>query len=443
MRMMLALFLLVLACRSHAADERIRIYGSNTIGAHLAPELVTRWMSSQGWQGIKNTSPRTDEQLISATRNDGSKVQIELKAHGTATGLEALAAGNCEIAMASREAKLEEQMQYTKMTSHNLINQEHVIGVDGVAVVVHTANPLSQINSATLNAIFSGRIARWNSINGVNAPIKVIVRDQKSGTFDAFKAAIMGTQAISSAAQSFDANAAIDQAIAKDPYAIGFLSATEIKLSKPLTIDSIAPTNANIAIEDYPLSRRLLLYSQAKPGPLVSSFVHYVMSDVGQQTVEQKGFVNLIVRPVEVSLHPNAPAAYADFVRDAKRLNVSVRFNNSDVILDSRAEMDMFRIASFLSKQKQKGALRLVGFTDNQLKSPFLADSMSETWAELVATSFGQSNVRVESLRGFGARLPIADNSNARGQALNRRVEVWWVPLQASGASRMSAPAGL
>ena len=136
-----------------------------------------------------------------------------------------------------------------------------------------------------------------------------------------------------------------------------------------------------------------------------------------------------------------APQVYQDFVRGAKRLSVNFRFNQSVALLDTRAQADILRLSHFLREPKNAGVLKLVGFTDDSLKKVYLADSMSETWAELVANGLGSSGVRVESLLGLGTRLPVAQNSTERGRALNRRVEVWWLPAAPTSTSANSSAA--
>ena len=58
---------------SHAADPvlELRIHGSNTIGAALAPALVEGWLQTNGWRDIQKRVPAFDELLITATQADG------------------------------------------------------------------------------------------------------------------------------------------------------------------------------------------------------------------------------------------------------------------------------------------------------------------------------------------------------------------------------------
>jgi len=426
----------------------LRIHGSNTIGAVLAPALVEGWLKTNGWREIQKRVPAFDELIVTATHADGQRIQVELKAHGTSTGIANLIAGTCDVAMASRAVKFEERSQFSRQYNLELAQREHVIGLDGVAVVVHPSNPLNSVDLATLRGIFTAKQNGWTDINGVSSKIRVLARDAQSGTFDAFKALVLEGADVASNVERFESNRAISLEVAKDVDSIGFLSLSEIAKNKALAIDgggarSELPSIASIAVEDYPLTRRLSLYTRAGAPRLADDFVRYTLTNDAQQTVEKSGFVNLAVRALDAPSVANASGDYLRFVQGAKRLSVNFRFENSVAIFDNRAQIDLYRLAGFLKRYEHRGGvLKLAGFTDNSLKKPALAVSMSEVWAEFVADGLGRSQVRVQELHGFGAAMPVADNASARGRELNRRVEVWWVPAASTTISSEAATFG-
>ncbi len=416
----------------------LHIHGSNTIGAVLAPALIEGWLKTNGWRDLQKHVPAFDELIVTATHADGRRIQVDLKAHGTSTGIADLISGTCDVAMASRAVKIEERKQFSRQYSLELAQREHVIGLDGVAVVVHPDNPLNSVDLATLRGIFTATQNSWTDINGVSRKIRVLARDAQSGTFDAFKALVLEGADVAANAERFESNRAIALEVAKDVGSIGFLSLSEIAKNKALAIDgggarAELPSLASIAIEDYPLTRRLSLYTRAGAPKLADDFVRYTLSNDAQQTVEKSGFVNLAVRALDAPSVVNASGDYLRFVQGAKRLSVNFRFDNSVAIFDNRAQIDLYRLAGFLKRNEHRGGvLKLAGFTDDSLKKPALAVSMSEVWAEFVADGLGRSQVRVQELHGFGAAMPVADNASARGRELNRRVEVWWVPAAQS-----------
>ena len=64
--------------------------------------------------------------------------------------------GICDIGMASRELKDDELKELTPT----------VIALDGIAVVVNNENPLENISSDDVKAVFTGEKTTWSEING-------------------------------------------------------------------------------------------------------------------------------------------------------------------------------------------------------------------------------------------------------------------------------------
>lgn len=421
----------------------LRIHGSNTLGAHLTPDLLKAWFAARGWTQVTQSTPAPEQTRFSARRG-AETLEVEVIATGTGKGITDFIAGECDIAMASRSVSPEERALNAKRNGFDMLATEHVVAMDGVAVVVHPQNPLANLDMATLEQIFSGKRADWSAVNGQSGAIRVLARNDESGTFDAFKAMVLNQSCLSAAAERFASNHQIAETVVKDPRAIGFLSYSEIGASKALAINgggvaAVAPMLASIATEDYALARRLIFYSRPNRSALGEDFIQFSLSQSAHQTIDAAGFVSLQVRPLATTTLAQAPKVYQDFVRGAKRLSVNFRFNQSVALLDTRAQADIVRLSHFLRQPKNAGVLKLVGFTDDRLKKVYLADSMSETWAELVANGLGSSGVRVESLLGLGTRLPVAQNTTERGRALNRRVEVWWLPAAPSAAGTSSA----
>lgn len=433
-----------LASAQSTSPEVLRIHGSNTLGAHLAPSLLKNWLRARGWSEITETTPAAEQSRITA-RLGRQTLEIEVIATGTGKGIVDFINGECDIAMASRTVSPQERTLNAQRNGFDMLGTEHVVAMDGVAVVVHPRNPLASLDLPAIEQIFSGKTTNWRTLNGQAGEIRVLARNDESGTFDAFKAMVLNQSSLSTRAERFTSNHEIAEAVAKDPQAIGFLSYSEIGASKALSINgggvgAVAPMLASIATEDYPLARRLIFYSRPKRSQLGEDFIQYSLSQAAHRTIDDTGFVSLMVRPVAAAALAQAPKVYQDFVRGAKRLSVNFRFNQSVALLDTRAQADIVRLSHFLREPKNAGVLKLVGFTDDSLKKVYLADSMSETWAELVANGLGSSGVRVESLLGLGTRLPVAQNTTERGRALNRRVEVWWLPAPNSvGAGTSSA----
>ncbi len=415
--------------------QELRIHGSNTVGQRLAPSLVRAWLTHNGWQKIDSFATAPEELLLVATR-PGQKLSVKIASHGTSTGFSDLAEGKADIAMASRAPKLEERNRNITLHKKDLEDLEHVVALDGIAIVIHPQNPIAALDVTQIREIFAGKINNWNALGNRPAPIRILARDEKSGTFDAFNSMVLAGAAIKANAERFESNTQIAEQVATDVNAIGFLSSAATGNAKAIAVRSgnalaLPPSHEYVAIEDYLLTRRLSFFTNATNNALVRSFIDFSLTNQGQQLVEALSFVQLQIRPIELDLHSDAPQDYLAFVEGAKRLSLNFRFNNGDTLLDRRAEKDVYRLVEFASRPENRGGkLRLVGFTDNQMRTEFFARAMSESWAELVADRLSRTIVRVDGLRGYGMNLSVADNATEAGRASNRRVEVWWLPPQ-------------
>lgn len=85
--------------------------------------------------------------------NEG--VTIEIQQTGSGAGIQSTIEGVCDIGMASRELKDEE-------ASEGLDSQE--IALDGIAVIVNTANAVEDLSMDQLMKIFTGKITSWSEL---------------------------------------------------------------------------------------------------------------------------------------------------------------------------------------------------------------------------------------------------------------------------------------
>ncbi len=69
--------------------------------------------------------------------------------------------------------------------------------------------------------------------------------------------------------------------------------------------------------------------------------------------------------------------------------------------------------------------MRIVGYTDNEgLAERNMALSNAQAQSVAAYLVKHRPDIRVITSRGFGADYPIATNSDPKGRALNRRVEI-------------------
>ncbi len=105
--------------------------------------------------GSSSVSPLM-EKLIEAYGSVNPNAKIELQTSDSSTGVSNAIAGTCDIGMASRGLKDSEKAKGVK---------EITIAIDGIAVIVNKANPLENLTKENVEAIFTGKITKWNEVN--------------------------------------------------------------------------------------------------------------------------------------------------------------------------------------------------------------------------------------------------------------------------------------
>jgi glucose/mannose transport system substrate-binding protein len=252
----------------------LRLHGSNTIGNEIAPTLCEDFLKYQGATSVQRKPGSREEEVdIEAVlpSESAEPVTIEIESHGSNTAFQDLAEGRCDIGMSSRQIKQDEANRCASAGLGNLSSpgSENVVGLDGIAVLVHKNNPASALTKSQLADIFSGKITDWSQVGGPAGPIYLFAPNESSGTLDIFKSNILGPRSISPRASRFANFARLSDAVAADSNAIGLAGSSFTRNCKVLAISDANgkpqfPTAFAVSAGDYPLSRRLYLYAPAE-----------------------------------------------------------------------------------------------------------------------------------------------------------------------------------
>ena len=208
---------------------------------------------------------------------------------GSSAGIEAASSGTADIGTSSRDLKEEEEGLGLTPT---------VIAHDGIAVIVHPDNPVSNLTTAQLKAVFAGEITNWSELGGDNLPIVLINRDEASGTREAFSKIVMDKGPFDVGAVVLPGTGQVREVVARTPGAIGYISVgfvaprfikTEVKA---IIVDNIEPTEAHVADGTYPISRNLYFFTKGTPSAAAQRFIEFFLSDAVQSgPVVEAGFV--------------------------------------------------------------------------------------------------------------------------------------------------------
>ncbi len=218
------------------------------------------------------------EELAQAFMDQNSDVKITIQGGGSSTGVKSAADGTVDIGAASRELKDSEK-------SLGLV--VHVLARDGIALITHPSQTVTNLTVEQIKQIYSGEITNWSEVGGADAEIDVVSREEGSGTRTAFEEMVMGEDAVIIATAILQSsNGAIKTTVASDKNAIGFISFGYLDTTvKALSVNGIAGTVANAKNGTYPIVRPLLLLTKGEPTGLVKEFIDYCLSDAGQEIV--------------------------------------------------------------------------------------------------------------------------------------------------------------
>jgi phosphate transport system substrate-binding protein len=424
-------FLFSISISSSFAEPLFTIHGSNTIGARLAPELVKAFLRSKGATDIELLISNINESRIQAKMGGfQQKVFVNIAAHGSGTGFKGLKSGMADIAAASRPAKLKEVNALADFADLTNKRSEHIIGIDGLAIIIHSQNPIQRLSVQQLRQVFSGEIDDWSQLGGRIGKINLYSRDDNSGTWDSFKRMVLGKQySLHAKARRFEANDELSDEVSSDINGIGFVGLPSVRRAKLIAISdgfgkALKPNKLSIATEDYALSRRLYFYTdEESENTYVNEFITFVEGTLGQSTVADNGFVAQNIEAVMPLAYPKLPEDFQKMTPLGMRLTVNFRFKEGSAQLDNRALKDVERLSQFITRHPDK-RLTLIGFGDHK-KSPERAQLLSKLRAMAVRRELVRQGVYPKHSLGYGAQLPVASNKRESGRYKNRRVEVW------------------
>lgn len=417
------------AMSCEAADLDIR--GSDTVGAQLAPALVRAWLQEQGYRQLDEKGA-DEAREITGRSAAGKSLTVALEAKGSSTGFAALQAKATDIAMASRPIKAEEVTALKDLGQCDSAACEYVLGLDGIAVIVNPKNPVSNLNTATLQRIFSGQIKDWKQAGGGAGAIHVVALDENSGTFDTFSHLVMHGTPLAAGARRDASHAAIASMVAADANAIGFVGLPFVGGTKAVAVNEegttpITPSAFSVATEDYALSRRLYFYlPERSADELARKFVDFAVSDAGQQVAAESGFVSQQVTAVDEVVPATAPEEYRQLTAGAQRLSLNFRFMKGMANLDTKSQRDVERLKRYMNRPENKARqLMLFGFADSNESLPIVSLQLSTDRADTVADLLAAHGIAATKTRGYGNEVSVASNATEAGRYKNRRVEVW------------------
>lgn len=247
---------------AHSETQKLTITGSSTV-APLALEIGKRFEAQH------------------------KGVQVNVQTGGSSRGIADARSGMADIGMASRELASSEQDLF-----------EHRIALDGIALIVNSKNPITELTDKDIRSIYTGSITNWKDVGGLDKPITVVNKAEGRSTLELFLKYMNLKNSDIKASVVIGDNQQGLKTVVGNPYAIGYVSigAAEFEEKygapiKRLPMNGVVADVSQIQAGAFPLSRPLNLVTKTLPIGLVKQFIDFSQSDAVKDLIAEQYFV--------------------------------------------------------------------------------------------------------------------------------------------------------
>jgi phosphate transport system substrate-binding protein len=236
------------------------------------------------------------EALVELYTAAHSNVEITVEQGGSGVGVTSAVEGTVDFGMASRNLKDDEKTANPDLRAT-------VLCLDGVAVVINSANTVEELSKEQVKKIYLGEITDWSGVGGPAGKINLYTRDAASGTRGAFQELFLGKNDAGEeleidetiCASVFDSTGAVASAVEGDAMGIGYISlgvVHEYAGVKAVKVDGVEATVDNVINGTYKYFRNFNLLTMGDPAGEVAKFFEYCLTN--QEAVDymaKKGYV--------------------------------------------------------------------------------------------------------------------------------------------------------
>ena len=272
----LVMALSLVACGNSNSDNS----GDNAADNNGGDAAITGTVSTDGSTSMEKVIGALSESFMAA--NGG--VTVNYNPTGSGSGITAVQEGTCDIGLSSRALKDEEKSAGLKET---------VLAYDGIAIIVHPDNPVSDLSVEQIAKLYTGEITNWKDVGGNDAEVVLIGREAASGTRDGFES-ITGTKDKCRYRQELTSTGDVITAVSQNPDAIGYASLASVKDTvKALNVGGVTPSEATVKDGSYLVQRPFVLVTvEGKAlSPAAQAFFDYALSADAASIISAAGAV--------------------------------------------------------------------------------------------------------------------------------------------------------
>lgn len=207
-------------------------------------------------------------------------IKVELQGGGAARGIRDAAALKIDLGGSCR-------MSLPGVDRIELHASLHPVAWDALAIILNKKNPVNNITTEQIKAMYLGKITNWSELGGPDAPINLYVRRGKySGVGYAIRQYIFHDGSIEFVTNNVvKSSGPLEKAVEKDPFAVGItgISSARKRNVKSIGFDGKTPTYENVSNGTYGLYRPLYLVTSPQPSSKVKDFVSFARSEEGRK----------------------------------------------------------------------------------------------------------------------------------------------------------------
>lgn len=208
----------------------------------------------------------------------------KMQYHNTVRGYQAVVDGTIDILFCA--APSAEQKKYATENGVELIYVP--IGLEAFVFFVNEKNPVDQLTTEQIRGIYAGEYTNWAELGGVNRSINPVTRASGSGSQSAMDR-FMGDKMIAGKSPFAVIGASIGFSFRY--YMDGIVGNESVKM---LSLNGVYPSAENIQNGTYPIIAPFYaIYRADNTNETIPVLLDWMLSDEGQEIIEQTGYVRL------------------------------------------------------------------------------------------------------------------------------------------------------
>lgn len=434
----------------------VQIIGAAPLADLLIPSLIEGFARQARMQVALTVADDVVRYTLLRPASGDAALHFDIRSGTTRDGIDALIAGQADLALALREVRPEERAAARRAGLGDLqeTGLSLVLALDAMVAAVAPGNPVRTISPLDLGRVFSGVITNWEELGGENAPINLHLPPEGSGLSEAIADRFLSPEGLYLADGRRYANTRdLARGLASDPFGLALVSKSELDGVRALTLSSgcghgLTASAQSVKTEDYPLTAPLFVYQPMRRLPkLGREFMAYVQGQDAQLVIRAVGFTDQALDRIALNgqgdrlanaiLAAGPEVAWDEvqemvaLMRDTERLSLTIRFERGSPKPDAQSRGNIMRLARALERGQFDGQrLIFAGFSDgeggaaaNKRIAERRAEAVRDAVLSMVETA-DTSQVQIETI-GFGEALPMACDDSDWGRRINRRVEIW------------------